>query len=141
MPDMLKIKTLVDSTDALAEKVKKMNEAMDKVSISIDSRMSEVAHTITDLSKSVEQSLGQTTQSITRMETAINNLDSNFAASIRELTHAIKEMTEGITAALQEALQGLSDVRIRMSVTDVLKDTLGLDKFLPDFMKSKKPSG
>lgn len=135
---MLKIKTLVDATEVLAEKVKKMNEAMDKVSISIDSRMSEVASTIKNLSQSMDQSLGQTTQSIMHMETAINNLDSNFAASIKELTRALKEMTEGITAALKDALQGLSDVKIRMSVTDVLKDTLGIDKFLPDFMKSKK---
>ncbi len=140
MPDMLKIKPLIDATDALAEKVKKMNEAMDNVSISIDTRMSEVAHTITELSKSMDKSLGQTTQSIAHMETAITNLDTNFAASIRELTGALKEMTEGITAALKEALQGLSDVKIRMSVTDVLKDTLGIDKFLPDFMKSKKTS-
>ncbi len=140
MPDMLKIKPLIDATDALAEKVKKMNEAMDKVSISIDSRMGEVAGTITELRKDLRESLGQTTQSIAHMETAINNLNSNFAASIRELTHALKEMTEGITASLKEALQGLSDVKIRMSVTDVLKDTLGLDKFLPDFMKSKKTS-
>ncbi len=140
MPDILKIKPLIDATEALAEKVKKMNEAMDKVSISIDSRMGEVARTITDLSKSMDKSLGQTTQSIAHMETAINNLDTNFAASIRELTHALKEMTEGITAALREALQGLSDVKIRMSVTDVLRDTLGIDKFLPDFMKSKKTS-
>jgi len=141
MPDMLKIKPLVDATDALAEKVKVMNANLDQVATNIDTRMGEVAQSITDLSKSVEGALGQTTQSIAHMDTAIDNLDTNFAASIRELTGALKDMTEGITAALKDALAELSDVKIKMSVGDVLKDTLNLDKimgYFPDFLRSKK---
>lgn len=141
MPDMLKIKTLVDATAGLTEKIEKMGDALDKVALSIDSRMGEIAHSISDMNKSVERSLGQTAQSITHMETAINNLDTNFGISIQELTRALKEMTEGISTALKNAFGELSDLKIRMNVTEIVKDSLSLDKLMgiiPDFLKYKK---
>ncbi|MFX0069637.1 MAG: hypothetical protein ACFFAO_00890 [Candidatus Hermodarchaeota archaeon] len=88
--------------------------------------------------KELKDELSEMNSKLSDLTQELHETKLTIRESLKLTSDTINEMTISFTKALKDAMEKVSDMKIQMNVKDSILKSLGIDDFVPDFLKKKK---
>ena len=87
--------------------------------------------------KDLKEEFSEMNKRLSELTKELEDTKKTIRESLKLTSDTIKDMTESFSKALKDALEKMSNMKIQMNVKDSILKSLGIDGFLPDFLKKK----
>ncbi len=85
----------------------------------------------------LKDEISEMRKSMEKMTSELHETNLAIRESLQLTSDTIKEMNESFTKMLGETLKAMQDMKVKVDISDIVLNRLGIDGLIPDIFKKK----